>query len=98
MPKFCDKCGAELKEGDKFCDKCGNRISMTDNISSTNTTYSCPYCGQKIPYSTRCPKCGKSLKNNDAAKVGFGIIGIIILLILISGVCGFLLIIFGTGG
>lgn len=98
MSKFCDKCGAEVKDGDKFCDKCGNKVNMADNVSSASTTYSCPYCGQEIPYSTRCPKCGRSLKNDDAAKVGLGIIGVIILFILITGICGFLLIIFAAGG
>ncbi len=98
MAKFCDKCGSEIKKGNKFCDKCGNKISITNNnISSSKTTYSCPYCGQEIPYSAKCPKCGKSLKNDDAKKLGLGIIGIFILLILISGICGFLLIIFSGG-
>lgn len=98
MARFCDKCGAKIKEESKFCDKCGNKIAATkQNTSYTDTTFSCPYCGQKIPYSTRCPKCGKSLKSDDAAKVGLGIIGIIILLILISGICGFLLILFSGG-
>ena len=41
MPKYCDKCGEELKnENAKFCDKCGaevklpqiNRITLTVKI------------------------------------------------------------------
>ena len=93
---FCDKCGAQLKnENAKFCDKCGNRITVTNNnIHSTSTSYSCPYCGQEIPYSTKCPKCGKSLKNDDATMAGLGIVRIVILLFLISGIFGFLLILF----
>ena len=23
---FCNKCGNEIKEGDKFCSKCGNEV------------------------------------------------------------------------
>ena len=96
MSKFCDKCGAELKDGVKFCDKCGSKVNEINNVqSSSGTTYSCPYCGKTVPYSTKCPYCGKSLKNNDAAKCGIGVIGIFLLIVLISGLCGFLLIIFG---
>lgn len=96
MPIFCDKCGAKIRnENAKFCDKCGNEITTTsNNIHSTSTSYSCPYCGQEIPYSTKCPKCGKSLQNDDAVKAGLGVVGIIILLFLISGICGFLLLLF----
>ncbi|MBE6505709.1 MAG: zinc-ribbon domain-containing protein [Methanobrevibacter millerae] len=96
MTKFCDKCGNELKEDVKFCDKCGNKVNNINNSpSTTGTTYSCPYCGKTIPYSTKCPYCGKSLQNNDdAAKCGLGVIGIFLLIIVISGLCGFLLLIF----
>ena len=98
MAHYCDKCGAKLKnENAKFCDKCGAEVNIHNNISSTSeVSYSCPFCGKKIPYSTKCPYCGKKLQgNDDAAKVGLGVIGIVLLLIFISGVCGFLLIIFG---
>ena len=97
MVNFCDKCGAELKnENAKFCDKCGAEVINNNSSSTSGVTYSCPFCGKQIPYSTKCPYCGKKLKgNDDAAKAGLGIIGIIILLFLISGICGFLLIIFG---
>ena len=95
MPRFCDKCGAKLKNGYKFCDKCGNKLDLTNNnIHSTGVNYSCPYCGQNIPYSTKCPKCGKSLKNDDALMAGLGIIGIVILLFLLSGIAGFMLLLF----
>lgn len=101
---FCSNCGAEVKEDKKFCGKCGTAINEDDqqtsntnnNTSSTSgVTYSCPYCGKKIPYSTKCPYCGKKLQgNNDAAKIGIGIIAIIILIILFAGIAGFLLLIF----
>ena len=96
MPKFCDKCGHELKnENVKFCDKCGNKVNNAS--SASGTTYSCPYCGKTIPYSTNCPYCGQSLQNNDAAKCGLGVVGIFVLVMLISGIAGFLLIIFAGG-
>lgn len=95
MTKYCDKCGAELKEGNKFCDKCGNKVmGINDTSYSNQTTYSCPYCGKTIPYSVKCPYCGKSLQNDDVKKAGLGIIGIIILFFLLSGICGFLLLLF----
>lgn len=97
MPMFCDKCGAEQKNKNaKFCDKCGNKlISTNNNINSTSASYSCPYCGQKIPYSTKCPKCGKSLQNDDAEMAGLGIVGIVILLTLISVILGVIIFLFG---
>lgn len=95
MAKFCDKCGNELKDNDKFCDKCGNEVIVVkSNTSTSGTSYSCPYCGKTIPYSKKCPYCGKSLHNDDAAKLGLGVVGIFLLIILISGIAGFLLIIF----
>lgn len=97
MARFCDKCGSELKEGNKFCDKCGNKVNANNNEAASGTSYSCPYCGKTVPYTNKCPYCGKSLKNNDATKCGIGVIGIFVLVILISGIIGFLLIIFGGG-
>lgn len=92
MSKFCDNCGAELKDGVKFCDKCGNNVNEINNIQpSSGTSYSCPYCGESIPYSNRCPYCGKSLGNDDAKKCGFGVIAIFLLIIIISGIAGLLL-------
>ncbi len=29
---FCNKCGNEIKEGEKFCSKCGNKIKKRKNI------------------------------------------------------------------
>ncbi len=31
MSKFCDNCGAELKDNDKFCEKCGSSIKQEKN-------------------------------------------------------------------
>ena len=28
---FCNKCGNEIKEGDKFCSKCGNEVKEKNN-------------------------------------------------------------------
>lgn len=39
MPKFCDKCGAKLKnENVNFCDKCGAEVKFTSNTQSNSTT------------------------------------------------------------
>ena len=36
MPKFCDKCGHELKnENVKFCDKCGAELIGQSKLSNT---------------------------------------------------------------
>ena len=32
MPKFCDECGAELKDNNKFCDKCGSSIKQEEYL------------------------------------------------------------------
>lgn len=94
MPKYCDKCGSQLKDNVKFCDKCGNKVNnVNNNQQSIESSYSCIYCGKTIPYSAKCPYCGKSLNNDDAAKCGLGVLGIYLLIILISGVVGFLLLI-----
>ena len=39
---FCNKCGNEIKEGDKFCNKCGNKVEQeikeNNNENSLNNT------------------------------------------------------------
>lgn len=43
MAKFCDKCGAELRnENVKFCDKCGAKLKFTSNTQSNSTTLNMP--------------------------------------------------------
>ena len=89
MPKFCDKCGAELKNNNvNFCDKCGAEVK-TDNNTNAETSgwvILCPHCGQATPIGqTNCVKCGSSLveEHTTAVIVGyivtliFGILGII---------------------
>lgn len=34
---FCNKCGNEIKEGEKFCAKCGNNLEQ-EEIKKENTT------------------------------------------------------------
>lgn len=92
MSKFCDKCGAELKNNDKFCQKCGNPVNTYNENSSSGVSYSCPYCGETISYSAKCPYCGKSLQNNDGEKAVLVIVLIIILIFIISFFGLFLLI------
>lgn len=36
MAKFCENCGAELKENAKFCSKCGYKIPENDEILENN--------------------------------------------------------------
>lgn len=33
MASFCDKCGAELKDGVRFCNKCGAKVKVSDSTS-----------------------------------------------------------------
>lgn len=32
MPRYCDQCGAEIKDGFKFCGKCGEKIRVKEEI------------------------------------------------------------------
>ena len=42
MPKYCDKCGEELKnENAKFCDKCG------EELKNENAKF-CDKCGAEV--------------------------------------------------
>ena len=82
MSNFCDKCGAEVKEGTKFCHKCGAEISAkqipaTDEPSGSGVF--CPHCGQIVPLGqTVCLNCGQSLETNKAAIIIGYILAIII--------------------
>lgn len=76
MAKFCDKCGAQLKnENAKFCDKCGAEVKISNNQSNTKTTNTgpmtvCPHCGQTTSSGlTHCEKCGLSLKEYTTAVI-----------------------------
>lgn len=89
MPKFCDKCGAELKNNNvNFCDKCGAEVKTDHNTNAETSSGAilCPHCGQATPIGqTNCVKCGSSLveEHTTAVIVGyivtliFGILGVI---------------------
>ena len=71
MANFCDKCGAEVKEGTKFCHKCGAEISAKQIPTTDETINSgvfCPHCGQVVPLGqTVCQNCGQSIEDNKVA-------------------------------
>ena len=49
-PRFCTKCGTELKADDRFCFKCGNKI---------NRDFKCSNCGSEMkPDDKFCSQCG----------------------------------------
>lgn len=85
MAKFCDKCGAELKNNNaRFCDKCGAEVKITNNQNSGTTTVGkvvCPHCGQTTAMGlTHCEKCGSQLEieNNTVAVIVGYIVSLII--------------------
>lgn len=87
MARFCHKCGNEIIEEGKFCAKCGAKLNIEKKpVPSDDDNYSCPFCGETIPRSRRCPKCGKSLKKNDddgSLKICLGILVVFIFMFLI---------------
>ena len=94
MTKFCDKCGAELKnENAKFCDKCGAKVKISNNNSNTKTTnmgpvHICPHCGQTTPMGlTHCEKCESSLEDyTTAVIIGYIVTLFVPILSLIPGI------------
>lgn len=88
MPKFCDKCGSELKnKNTKFCDKCGASINQNETkINDINSTIICQKCNTVNPTTaTTCINCGTPF-NNETFKF----------LIILGYICGIFIIIFGT--
>ena len=56
MEKYCQNCGAKLKENSKFCQECGHEVDAK-NIPKT-----CPNCGEAIEDSLNfCEHCGTEL-------------------------------------
>ncbi len=94
MPKFCDKCGHQLKnENAKFCDNCGSEIKTSQNQNNTNTNVPetfCPRCGQATPFGqTNCMNCGAPIQVEDntlAVAVGYIITFLISILGLIPAI------------
>lgn len=42
MPKFCDKCGSELKDNAKFCDKCESEVKFTSHTQNNSNVPNIP--------------------------------------------------------
>ena len=84
MARFCDKCGAELKnENDRFCDKCAAEVRQTNNQNNAGTVNMggvvCPRCGETTTMGlNNWENCGASLENNTVAVI----VGYIVTLIL----------------
>ncbi len=55
----CDSCGSVIN-----CPSCS--ISLT--YHTANNRLMCHYCGYSVPFTTRCPECGK----NDVRYAGYG--------------------------
>lgn len=55
MERYCENCGAKLKENANFCPECGTKITP-------KTTKTCPKCGEKISDNENfCESCGAGL-------------------------------------
>ena len=53
----CNKCGAEVKNGQKFCLQCGLKVEEPRKITT------CPSCGIETTGKQKfCLQCGKNLK------------------------------------
>jgi len=62
---YCNKCGAEPKEGAKFCNKCGNKIRQvashkeSEHKSDVGKKGHCNKCGAKLISAEKfCGECG----------------------------------------
>ena len=55
--RYCENCGAELRDSAKFCSSCG---SSCEAIEAKNTVRFCENCGSKLECDYLfCPECGK---------------------------------------
>ena len=53
MAKYCQFCGAQLKDGAKFCESCGAKVNIKPEKRF------CPSCGKELLLDARyCPSCG----------------------------------------
>ena len=89
MPKFCDKCGAKLKnENVNFCDKCGAEVKFTSNTQSNSTTLNIPInveeksMGIAMLISFFLSGLGMAYAGNVAKGVGFFVGSIIVIFFL----------------
>ena len=81
MAGFCDKCGAELKDGIRFCDKCGANVKVAGSASANfrGAMMICPHCGQQTPAGRDlCENCGSSLEDNTVAVIAGYIVTFIV--------------------
>ena len=55
---FCQKCGAENKEGAAFCNSCGANLSLVAAPVPGSESYICKSCGNRtLPGDVFCNKC-----------------------------------------
>ena len=88
MVKFCDKCGAELKnENAKFCGECGAKVKFTSNTQNSSANSNIPIhveeksMGIAILISFFLCGLGMAYAGNVAKGVGYFVGGIIFIVI-----------------
>ena len=58
MARFCEACGAELKDGAKICEYCGTKVPQ----AAASEMNICPICGKEALEGAKyCRFCGKPL-------------------------------------
>ena len=67
--KYCDQCGAQLKDKVKFCSICGSPTAPTFEILKITV---CRICGKPIGEGiSYCANCGKTVVYNGRGEMIF---------------------------